>query len=62
MEKILMDEDRQTLSPTEWNSVTNLVIELNQRMTEAVSSSPLQEEVNARRCEDRSIDSSSRLA
>jgi hypothetical protein len=35
-----MSQDKQTLSPTEWKSVTDYVIELSQCMTQAVSSPP----------------------
>jgi len=32
-----MAEDKQKLSPTEWKSVTDYVVELSQRMNQAVS-------------------------
>jgi hypothetical protein len=32
-----MSEEKQTLSPTEWKSVTEYVIELSQRLADAVS-------------------------
>jgi hypothetical protein len=35
-----MTQDRQILSPAEWKSVTDHVVELSQRMVQAVSSPP----------------------
>jgi hypothetical protein len=35
-----MSKDKQTLSPTEWKSVTDCVIELSQRMVQASSPPP----------------------